>query len=186
MKSFNEKWNIFTFTGFLRSSSILLLFSILICSLTYFSTLSDGAKCKVYIPIFYLLFSYGMLLSSNYIWKCLVDEILSSSFSIFFTSIWKILVASFLVLSHLSQFTNLYGYSEPTLFQWYSWCCFGAYTIFLFIIFPSHSILWLFIKKERKNSFISYRRITFVSVFMTIIISISSITQAINGPDIFK
>ena len=171
----------FKFVALLGFSAFILF------DLIYFSNLSHGTKYKIYVMEFYVLFTCGVFMVSRYFWKCFVTELLKNQPTTTLTRCWKLFLLTYFFLAHCAQFTNLFGYMEPSAFQWLSWVSFGSFSIFTCTFVPARFIFW-FLNRNKKAAprLVSYEKLTIFFLIANLVISTSSYFSAMDGPDVVK
>ena len=161
--------------------------TLLVFNIIYFSFLSPGTKYKFYVVQFYILFTSTIFLLTKYYWKCLVTDLLANVKNSNVVLAWKAFLCFYFTLVHCAQFTNLYGYQEPSAFQWLAWIFFGSYSVWTLIFLSARFLFWMFTKtKQHNGGVLTSNRVTIVCVAATLVVTISSYLSAMAGPEFVK
>nr|CAB3267124.1 transmembrane protein with metallophosphoesterase domain-like [Phallusia mammillata] len=167
------------------TSSLVGICSVFVFEVVVFVALPASSKYKLYRFQFYIVLNIVFYIGSTYLWKNLVTVVLKKGTPYFLKLLWKIVVFTFLLLSHIAPFTTMFLSKDPTFIGMASWTCFGAYIILFFIHAPLKCALDILYQFKGVRLF-SARKQAFFAVAATTLFTFWGVTMALSDPRIVR
>lgn len=151
-----------------------------------FTSLPTAIKYKIYRFQFGIVLNIVFYSGSKYLWKRLVNDVLTESMSSIFRLCWKIIVLAFLFLAHASPFTNYFITKEPSIFNMLSWTCFASYIVLFFLLISTYYIFILLSHFFKRSWNFSVRAQSNFAIVTTFVFTLVAFFIAASPPTIIR
>lgn len=169
--------------------SSLLVLIVSIFELYVYIGIETSTKYKIYRLHFVAVLNVVFWFGSKFIWKRLTQDFSDVVFPKSIALIWKGLLLIYLVLAHTAYLSNYLCSKEATWIGLATWTCFGTYILLftsLFVLAMCRKIL----SKLKQNCILTIilkpHYSSFISVFVTLFISIHAFHEARQSPVLFR